>query len=66
MEDLIEEIKNRAKKNQRTLVTTMTKRMAEDLAEFLAKNKVRVRYLHSEIEGLERTELIRQTASWRV
>ena len=60
MEGLIEEIKNRAKKNQRTLVTTMTKRMAEDLAEFLAKNKVRVRYLHSEIEGLERTELIRQ------
>jgi excinuclease ABC subunit B len=60
MEDLIKEIKNRAEKNQRTLVTTMTKRMAEDLAEFLAKNKVRVRYLHSEIEGLERTELIRQ------
>ena len=60
MEGLIEEIKNRAEKNQRTLVTTMTKRMAEDLAEFLAKNKVRVRYLHSEIEGLERTELIRQ------
>src|ERR687897_1041027 len=60
MEDLIKEIKNRAKKNQRTLITTMTKRMAEDLAEFLAKNKVRVRYLHSEIEGLERTELIRQ------
>jgi excinuclease ABC subunit B len=60
MEDLIEEIKSRAGKNQRTLVTTMTKRMAEDLAEFLAKNKVRVRYLHSEIEGLERTELIRQ------
>lgn len=60
MEDLIKEIKNRANRNQRTLVTTMTKRMAEDLAEFLAKNKVRVRYLHSEIEGLERTELIRQ------
>jgi excinuclease ABC subunit B len=60
MEDLIEEIKIRAKSNQRTLVTTLTKRMAEDLAEFLAKNKVRVRYLHSEIEGLERTELIRQ------
>jgi excinuclease ABC subunit B len=60
MEDLIKEIKIRAKSNQRTLVTTLTKRMAEDLAEFLAKNKVRVRYLHSEIEGLERTELIRQ------
>ena len=60
MEDLIAEIKKRAKKDQRTLVTTLTKRMAEDLAEFLAKNEVRVRYLHSEIEGLERTELIRQ------
>jgi excinuclease ABC subunit B len=60
MEDLIKEIKNRADRNQRTLITTMTKRMAEDLAEFLAKNNVRVRYLHSEIEGLERTELIRQ------
>ncbi|HEY7734259.1 MAG TPA: DEAD/DEAH box helicase family protein, partial [Nitrososphaera sp.] len=45
MEDLIEEIKIRAKSGQRTLVTTLTKRMAEDLAEFLAKNKVRVRYL---------------------
>ncbi|MDQ3839368.1 MAG: UvrB/UvrC motif-containing protein, partial [Thermoproteota archaeon] len=43
-----------------TLVTTLTKRMAEDLAEYLAKNGIRVRYLHSEIEGLERTELIRQ------
>src|SRR5919112_534087 len=60
MEDLIKEIKNRANNNQRTLITTMTKRMAEDLAEFLAKNNMRVRYLHSEIEGLERTELIRQ------
>ena len=60
MEDLIKEIKDRANKDQRILVTTMTKRMAEDLAEFLAKNGIRVRYLHSEIEGLERTELIRQ------
>lgn len=60
MDDLIREIKARAKRDQRTLVTTLTKRMAEDLAEFLAKNEVRVRYLHSEIEGLERTELIRQ------
>lgn len=60
MEYLIKEITSRAKKNQRSLVTTLTKRMAEDLAEFLAKNEVRVRYLHSEIEGLERTELIRQ------
>jgi excinuclease ABC subunit B len=60
MQELIREISIRSGQNQRTLVTTLTKRMAEDLAEYLAKNEVRVRYLHSEIEGLERTELIRQ------
>lgn len=60
MQELIREISTRSRRNQRTLVTTLTKRMAEDLAEYLAKNGVRVRYLHSEIEGLERTELIRQ------
>jgi excinuclease ABC subunit B len=58
--DLIEEIRSNVQKNQRILVTTLTKRMAEDLAEYLAKKEVRVRYMHSEIEGLERTELIRQ------
>ncbi|HIH07151.1 MAG TPA: excinuclease ABC subunit UvrB, partial [Candidatus Nitrosotenuis sp.] len=60
MDDLIVEIKKRTEKSQRVLVTTLTKRMAEDLAEYLAKKEVRVRYLHSEIEGLQRTELIRQ------
>ena len=60
MDDLIKEVSNRAKKNERTLVTTLTKRMAEDLADYLSKKEVRVRYLHSEIEGLQRTELIRQ------
>ena len=60
MDDLIKEISIRVKKNERTLVTTLTKRMAEDLAEYLSKKEVRVRYLHSEIEGLQRTELIRQ------
>ena len=60
MRELIREILIRSEQNQRTLVTTLTKRMAEDLAEYLAKNGIRVRYLHSEIEGLERTELIRQ------
>ena len=60
MHELIREILIRSEQNQRTLVTTLTKRMAEDLAEYLAKNGIRVRYLHSEIEGLERTELIRQ------
>jgi len=60
IQDLIHEISLRSAKNQRTLVTTLTKRMAEDLAEFLAKNQVKVRYMHSEIDGLQRTELIRQ------
>ena len=46
--------------SERVLVTTLTKRMAEDLAEYLSKKQVRVRYMHSEIEGLQRTEIIRQ------
>ena len=60
MDNLIEEIKKRVENNQRVLVTTLTKRMAEDLAEYLSKKDVKVRYMHSEIEGLQRTELIRQ------
>jgi excinuclease ABC subunit B len=60
MHELIREVSIRSRRNQRTLITTLTKRMAEDLAEYLAKNGIRVRYMHSEIEGLERTELIRQ------
>jgi len=60
MNNLIEEIAKRASRNERVLVTTLTKRMAEDLAEYLSKKQVRVRYMHSEIEGLQRTELIRQ------
>ena len=60
MDDLIEEINKKVAKSERVLVTTLTKRMAEDLAEYLSKKQVRVRYMHSEIEGLQRTELIRQ------
>ena len=60
LDDLVHEISERAKKNERVMVTVLTKRMAEDLAEFLSKKHVRVRYMHSEIEGLQRTELIRQ------
>jgi len=60
MDNLIDEIRRRASNNERVLVTTLTKRMAEDLAEYLSKKQVRVRYMHSEIEGLQRTELIRQ------
>ena len=60
MDDLINEIHKRVAQSERVLVTTLTKRMAEDLAEYLSKKQVRVRYMHSEIEGLQRTELIRQ------
>ncbi|NNM35801.1 MAG: excinuclease ABC subunit UvrB [Nitrosopumilus sp.] len=60
MDDLIKEINKRSAKSERVLVTTLTKRMAEDLAEYLSKKDVRVRYMHSEIEGLQRTEIIRQ------
>lgn len=63
MQDLIKQINDRVSKHQRTLVTTLTKKMAEDLAEFLSKNKIRVRYIHSEINGLERTELLRKLRS---
>ena len=60
MDDLIIEITKCVKQDQRILITTLTKRMAEDLAEYLSKKEIRVRYLHSEIQGLQRTELIRQ------
>ena len=60
MDDLIAEINKKSAKSERVLVTTLTKRMAEDLAEYLSKKQIRVRYMHSEIEGLQRTELIRQ------
>ena len=60
MDDLIREINKRIENSERVLVTTLTKRMAEDLAEYLSKKQVRVRYMHSEIDGLQRTEIIRQ------
>jgi excinuclease ABC subunit B len=60
MADLLEEIQATLLKKYRVLVTTLTKRMAENLSEYLAKQGVKVRYLHSEIETLERNEIIRQ------
>ncbi len=60
LDDLIKEINKRVENSERVLVTTLTKIMAEDLAEYLSKKQVRVRYMHSEIEGLQRTEIIRQ------
>ena len=57
--DLIAEVKKNAEKDQRTLVTTLTKRMAEDLAEYLQEKGLKVEYLHSEIETLKRVEILR-------
>jgi excinuclease ABC subunit B len=59
VDDLLEEIRIRAKRKERVLVTTLTKRMAEDLADYLAQMDVKVRYLHSEIQALERVEILR-------
>ena len=60
VDDLLEEIRKRAEKNERVLVTTLTKRMAEDLTDYYQDLHVRVRYLHSDIETLERVEIIRE------
>ncbi len=59
VDDLLSEIRIRAAKDERVLVTTLTKRMAEDLTEYLTEHDVRVRYLHSDIDTVERVEIIR-------
>ena len=59
VDDLIGEIRKRVEKKERVLVTTLTKNMAEDLAEYLDDLKIRVRYIHSEVETLKRVELLR-------
>lgn len=59
IDDLIGEIKKRAAANQRVLVTTLTKRMAEDLTEYLSELGIKVRWLHSDIKAIERVELLR-------
>lgn len=59
IDDMINEIQARVEKNERVLITTLTKRMAEDLSEYLIKQGFRVRYLHSEIDAIERVEILR-------
>jgi excinuclease ABC subunit B len=59
VDDLIEEVRKRTEQKERVLVTTLTKRMAEDLTDYLARLNMRVRYLHSEIDSIDRTEIIR-------
>ena len=60
IDDLMHEIRLRAERRERVLVTTLTKRMAEDLTDYLLENGVRVRYLHSEVDTLRRVELLRE------
>jgi excinuclease ABC subunit B len=60
IEDLIAEIKKRAKNNERTLVTTLTKRLAEDLTNYLQEKGLKVKYLHSEIQTIERSRILRE------
>ena len=60
IEDLINEIKKRAEKNERVLVTTLTKRMAEDLTEYLIERGLKVKYLHSDIDTIKRAEILRE------
>ena len=59
VDDLMDEIRKRTEKNERVLVTTLTKKMAEDLTDYLLENGLKVRYLHSEIETLERIAILR-------
>ncbi len=59
MDDLIQEIRERVKAKERTLVTTLTKRMAEDLTEYLRNLNIRVKYIHSDIDSLERVSILR-------
>lgn len=58
VEDLIEEVKKRAKKNERVLVTTLTKKMSEDLSEYLTEHKISSKYLHSDIKTFERINIL--------
>lgn len=60
IDDLLEHIKDRVEKQERVLVTTLTKKMAEELADFLQEKEYKVRYLHSDIETLERVEILRE------
>ncbi|WP_297849736.1 excinuclease ABC subunit UvrB [uncultured Corynebacterium sp.] len=60
IDDLIHEIRQRTEKDERVLVTTLTKRMAEDLTDYFLDNGIKVRYLHSDIDTLQRVELLRQ------
>ena len=64
IDDLIGEIRIRAVKKERSLVTTLTKKMAEDLSDYLDKIGILVRYIHSDIDALERVEILKRFTTW--
>lgn len=66
IDNLLEEIQKRAERKARVLVTTLTKRMAEELTKYLAKIKIKVRYIHSDVETLERIEILEQLRSGKI
>jgi excinuclease ABC subunit B len=66
VEDLIAEVKGRCARNERTLVTTLTKRLAEDLAEFLSEAGIRTTYLHSDIDAIERVDVLNSLRSGEI
>ncbi|MBL0015844.1 MAG: excinuclease ABC subunit UvrB [Bacteroidetes bacterium] len=66
VDDLLEEIDERTKRGERTLVTTLTKRMAEEMARYLADLKIKCRYIHSEVESLERVDILHDLRSGKI
>ena len=66
MQHLMSEAKKTIERGDRILITTFTKRMAEDLADYLVKEGFRVRYMHSDIDSLDRIELVRRAPCWRI
>ena len=66
VDDVLSEINKRVQLQERVLITTLTKRMAEDLTDYLSEHGVRVRYLHSDIDTVERMEIIRDPETGRI
>ena len=66
IDDLLEEIDERVKKNERVLVTTLTKRMAEELTKYMDRVGIKCRYIHSEVTTLDRVEILRELRLGRI
>ncbi len=66
IDDLMSEIVKETEKNHKVLVTTLTKRMAEDLTDYLRENGIKVKYLHSDIDTMERVEIVRDLRIGRI